>query len=171
MAIKREIRTKARNGKWSTRTITVKGVDEHQSRIKIDDKGCHIYQGSLNSNGYAYPRIDGKLMLLHRAVYAHTYGPIPDHKTLVVCHKCGNSSCINPAHLYLGTYKDNAQDMVRHGTAGKLVGENIGNSKLLKEDVIKIRASNLSGKELAKKYKVTEANISSIKLNQTWRHI
>lgn len=169
--IKRAIKTKARNGKWSKRTILVKGIDEHQGKVVINEHGCHLYQGSLNKDGYARPRIDGKLMLLHRAVYAHKYGPIPNHKTLIVCHKCGNRSCINPLHLYLGTYEDNAEDMVRHGNAGRMAGEKIGNSKLFDDDIIEIRKSNLTGKELAKTYAVTEANISSIRLRKTWRHL
>lgn len=55
-------------------------------------------------------------------VYAHRISweisnsqPIPDK--LYVLHKCDNPPCVNPDHLFLGTYKDNSDDMIRKGRA------------------------------------------------------
>lgn len=51
--------------------------------------------------------------------YAHIFswklhnGEIPGN--LYVCHKCDIKACCNPAHLFLGTAKDNAQDALRKG--------------------------------------------------------
>lgn len=40
-------------------------------------------------------------------------GPIPDGK--LVCHKCDNKLCCNPAHFFIGSCKDNTQDMLSKG--------------------------------------------------------
>lgn len=70
---------------------------------------CMIWQGSKNRTGYGYYSLRGK------TVYAHRYSwqisnkaEIPKGK--VIMHSCDNPSCVNPAHLSLGTYTDNAQD-------------------------------------------------------------
>jgi hypothetical protein len=45
-------------------------------------------------------------------------GPIPDG--MLVLHTCDNPPCVNPDHLYLGTWKDNMQDRIKRGRNPKL---------------------------------------------------
>lgn len=36
---------------------------------------------------------------------------------LKVLHRCDNTACINPSHLFVGTQRDNVDDMVSKGRA------------------------------------------------------
>jgi hypothetical protein len=55
----------------------------------------------------------GKSENAHRLAWEFTHGVPPDH--LFVCHRCDNPPCCNPAHLFLGTPKENHDDMVSKG--------------------------------------------------------
>ncbi len=79
-------------------------------------KACWEWTGARDIHGYGrigndYPKKN--LLLAHRAIWIITNGEIP--KNLCVLHRCDNPPCVNPKHLFLGTKKDNSQDMVKKG--------------------------------------------------------
>ena len=79
----------------------------------INKNGCWIWTNSMGKEYNSYPSliIKGvKEKSLSRLSYLVHKGEIP--KGLLICHKCDNPPCINPDHLFLGSYKDNSQDMV-----------------------------------------------------------
>lgn len=52
-----------------------------------------------------------------KGLLSHVLGvTIPNSSKILLCHKCHNSKCSNPKHLYYGTPKENTQDQVENGT-------------------------------------------------------
>ena len=83
---------------------------------KVDKRGpdeCWEWIACKTGKGYGQFSIDGRPYLVHRISYELANGAIPDG--LFVCHHCDNPSCCNPAHLFLGTNKDNICDCVAKG--------------------------------------------------------
>lgn len=99
---------------------------------------------------------------------------IIEDKNMLVCHKDDNPDNNHMDNLFLWTHKDNSQDMVKKWRQWwfKNRWENNWMSKLSYDDLIwikKLLSDWVMQKEIAKKYKCSNSNISNIK---TWkRHI
>lgn len=154
---------------------TKKAAGELLMRVmrRVDIRGhdeCWPYTGRL-SRGYGVIDFDGRPVFAHRLVYEIGHGKQPGD--LHVCHSCDNPRCCNPGHLWLGTAKDNAQDMLAKGRARHVTrrGEQSHYSKLTERDVLAIRASDEKTKVLATRFGVTTAQILNIKRRRHWTHV
>jgi len=139
---------------------------------KVDKKGpdeCWEWRagkrrgyGAINEGARS-----SRILSAHRVSWELENGPIPAGK--FVCHHCDNPSCVNPAHLFLGTVADNQRDMANKGRSSR--GERRWSSKLSKQDVHGIRqmlGQDILGKVIAKKYGMSQAAISNIKTGKAW---
>lgn len=101
----------------NSRNLSRLEIKEKQVRLfmkKVDKPDtCQLWLGCKNQKGYGYFRVNGQIHLAHRVSYAITYGEVPSG--VLVRHTCHIRSCVNPAHLILGTHAENMQDMVRAG--------------------------------------------------------
>jgi len=138
-----------------------------ENRIVKDSKDCWNWLGMKDRDGYGRMCYKGKQgQLVHRLSYSFYKEPIPEG--LLVLHSCDNPSCVNPAHLRLGTNQDNQKDKKDRQ---RIVGSKHPYSKLTEEDVISIRASSLSQEKLGKLYGVEQAHIGRIIRRVNWTHI
>lgn len=84
--------------------------------------GCWVYTGRTNEAGYGIFNVkifDRRVNILaHRWSWEyHNNNKIPLGK--IILHACDNPPCCNPAHLSVGTHRDNAKDMVSKGRQRK----------------------------------------------------
>ena len=143
-------------------------------RIRKDIKtGCWEWTGTYFTNGYARAGLTGRAGICYpahasRMSFLIFKGEIT--KGLCVCHTCDNPKCVNPDHLFLGTHKDNAEDMVKKNRS--LKGERHNKAKLTEKNV---RAILLRKKEpvahLASMYDVSICTINDILCRRTWKHV
>lgn len=129
---------------------------------------CWLWTASHYKNGYGQFRISTK-----RNGYAHIFSWILHHgldgldKNICVLHRCDVRDCVNPLHLFLGTNQDNCNDKVAKKRQN--FGSKHPMAKLTEGIVEKIRSSLLSQKKLALMHDVSEATISNIINNKSWR--
>lgn len=97
------------------------------NRVVCGLSDCWHFCGARNEFGYGRMTFNGRLQVAHRLSYQAFVGPIPDG--LSVLHRCDNPSCINPDHLWLGTYSDNRRDCVAKGRHNEPSGERHWNWK------------------------------------------
>jgi hypothetical protein len=135
------------------------------------NSGCHLWIGWSDRKGYGYlglgRRGEGRIST-HRFAYAQTHGAIPDG--LDVLHKCDVPSCVNDAHLFLGTNAENMADMWAKGRG--VHSERIPWAKLTTAAVADIRARVTQGErrcDLASEYGVARSGITHIMQGKTWR--
>lgn len=133
--------------------------------------GCWEWQGYRTRHGYGRIKVAGRMTTVNRAAWAATNGPIP--VGLWVLHSCDNPPCWNPAHLRLGTARDNTADMRARGRAVDNAGEANGVAKLTWATVTEIRRRFSAGETnraaLGRQFGVTDRNIAAIVSGKTWR--
>ena len=132
------------------------------TRISIDEtSGCWNWTAGIGRGGYGRAKHNRQEYKAHRYSYQVFVGEIPDDK--ILCHKCDNPRCVNPAHVYVGTHKDNSHDRMARGRYKN------GRTKLAPEDYGEIRILYNEGvgpKAIAAEYGITPSSVYRIIHNQ-----
>lgn len=142
-------------------------ADTYRARVSTGHPGeCWLWRGSLDQNGYGtFQRIKGERLKAHRCSYILACGPIPPGMN--VCHSCDVRACCNPAHLWLGTQKQNLADMTRKGrrVGFSLKGDAHGSTRIPDAALPVIRALRAGGaptRIIAQTYGVSHSTIARI---------
>lgn len=93
-------------------------ADDFWSHVHKYSGGCWRWRRTVDGRGYGQLTVNGRLVRAHRHAYELTNGPIPEGA--VLCHSCDYRLCVNPAHLFVGSQRDNMQDMASKGRVRKV---------------------------------------------------
>ncbi len=91
--------------------------------VSVSSAGCWEWRLGKDRLGYGRLKVSCGSRSAFRFTSAHRYawelwiGAIPEG--INVLHRCDNRPCCNPQHLFLGTQKENMQDMHTKGRGPK----------------------------------------------------
>ena len=134
---------------------------------------CWEWIAYKNPDGYGQFRFEGSMKRAHRVAWEMANAErVP--KGLSVMHSCDNPGCVNPYHLFLGTQRDNMDDMNEKGRGNYVRGERVAQPKLTEPDVLEIRRlvnGGISYRTLGKMFRVTNQAVHSVVSGRTWKHV
>jgi hypothetical protein len=158
-------------------------VTYFRSRLRVSERTwngtpCLEWTGAIGKHGYGNIRYDRNGVCWHkphRLAWIIARGEIPEGMS--VLHHCDNKPCANDGHLFLGTAKDNHDDMrskQRASNPPRCVGSQHPEAKLNECQVASIKRARARGvhvKVLAEKYGVAHQLISRIARGESWLHV
>lgn len=80
-------------------------------------RGCWIWMGGRNSDGYGVLRVGGAragFIRAHRLAYELAHG-VKLGASECALHHCDNPACVRPSHLFCGMQRENVRDCQRKG--------------------------------------------------------
>ncbi len=152
---------------------TTKEVARFFDKVRIT-KHCWLWLAGVDKNGYGKVRFrDISTIRAHRFSYELFVGPIELGELILHRRECGNPSCVNPNHLYMGTNIDNMRDRDTWGNGAR--GERSGVSKLSDSDVLAIRETYKTGdyslRNIADMFGISKSQSWRLVTGQSWKHL
>lgn len=161
--------------------ITQSDINRFWSKVNLiykdDEKQVLDYDACWEWNTGKIGKNYGSFYYDYKKRYAHRFSYIIHNNFKIInsidliCHKCDNTLCVNPNHLFLGTSKDNSQDMVNKGRSS--FGEKCGTSILTENQVRQILIDIWNNKyqnvyQISRKYNINSGTIRDILDMKTW---
>lgn len=96
-------------------------IERVKARCVTNEKGCWIWpikfaRGKKYGTKWSYGQTNyrAKSTIIHRQMYKIVHGVVLGRFDFV-CHSCDETMCCNPAHLWLGTPRQNSLDASSKG--------------------------------------------------------
>ena len=136
-------------------------ADERFDFYTEKSDACWMWKGS-HTRRYGTFWAHGKNIGAHVYAYRRFKGEVAPG--MFVCHTCDVPLCVNPEHLFVGTPKDNTQDMMRKNRGAWPRGDQHHLSKLSESDIEEIFQLRkiMTQSAIAKKFGVDQSHISRI---------
>jgi len=148
-------------------------AERFEAKVEYDpNSGCWLWTAALNNRGYGQFSKDGRAVQAHRFSAEAFNGAIPEG--LDVLHRCDTPACVNPAHLFLGSHRENMADMHAKGRHTQACGDQTRSSRLTTAQVLEIKRALRRGekqRDLADRYGVLSSTICRINTGQQWAHL
>lgn len=152
-------------------------LERFHQKYTINKNGCWEWNEKdlrgKRRGDYGVLKINQKRISAHRLSYMIYKGNIPDE--MLICHTCDNTKCVNPNHLFKGTHIDNMRDKINKNRSNNIKGEMISVSKLKEKQVLEAREeynnSDISIRQLSKKYNISPSSMRDIIMKIAWKHI
>ena len=124
--------------------------------------GCWLWQGATSRSSQGYG--------------AFSVGRSSIPKGLFILHHCDNPPCVRPDHLFIGTQKDNINDMIKKGRFNVSRGEEKPiTSKLTETQVLAIRLcyaeDNMTMQDIADRYNMSLRGIFGVLRGMAWKYV
>lgn len=131
---------------------------------------CWVWLGHNCPDGYGRFWINRKGIQAHRAAWIIYRSEIP--VGFIVCHNCDMRNCVNPDHLFLGTHKENTQDMMRKNRHLPCLeahkGERSCFAKLTAQQALEVYNAKGTQSEIGEVYGITQTAVGLIKRGVNW---
>lgn len=138
---------------------------------KVEMTEDHYIWMASTSRGYGYLWTDGKNIPATHVAWFLATGAWP--KPLYALHECDTPACVRKEHLFLGTQRENMDDMLEKGRVPKGVARI--NAKLTETDVLVARTEYRTKmgtyESLAMKYGVSSRTMYEAIRGESWRHV
>lgn len=148
-------------------------IDQERFWEKVDKCSldeCWNWLAYLDKDGYGGFNINSVQRKAHRVAYVLANGKLKT--SLLVCHSCDNPSCVNPAHLWAGTSRQNIDDMITKNRS--LTGTRNPKAKLTENKIrhiLKLSQRGMFGIEIARTIGCNRRTVSNILTGKQWSSI
>lgn len=139
-------------------------IDRLLAKRTVSERGCWVWGGQIHRSGYGQMSWHDFPVYIHRLAWALWRGPIP--RGLFVLHHCDNRPCFRPDddHLFLGTQRDNVDDMITKGRERHPPRFGVDNVKTkdaieVVERAKKMHAEGTSQRDIAEQLAVSQSTV------------